>query len=379
MEPQRRIIRRNDPTPRQAAKPASEPLVVPAACPMPDETVAAAQPTPGEVIAAQHIEVKPTSATSSNRYLPREVQPRRDLIRFASTDRKVSNKKRKASLNRGGMHFQDRDRDVLRLVVAYGWLSKKQIAALLGCSVGSLQRRLRQLSAFGLLNDKSRGFGSEILYSPTKLTLKHSGMGTAEGFRLSRPSAQTISHTEGLVACALRFQENPSNGTVVTEREISAAVQSGILSQRVQSLASWAQAKFANTFKTWILDAGTVAGHANGGHKRPDMLLITKDQPPTAIEFEITKKTTVDAYRRTLASYDDAVVAGHIASPIYYVTAEVCGTSAAIHTALNSALKILNESRKTTVRFQVAVLDAKRWNPTAAQSGWFHGGKQTSR
>jgi len=292
------------------------------------------------------MEVQPAAATSSNRYLPRGVAPRRDLIRFAATDRRVSNKKRKASLNKGGLLFQDLDREILRLVIAFGWLSKKQIAALLGCSVGSLQRRLRQLSAFGLLSDKSRGFGSEVLFSPTKLTLKHASMG--DGFRISHPTPQTMNHTDGLVTTALRFMEN-ANGIVVTEREIAAAVLTCALSGRIQALAPWAQAQFEGTSRNWMPASATVAGKDSGGHKRPDMLIIKQGtgQAPVAVEFELNQKS-VSAYLRIVEAYDTAFAAGQISDTVFYVVAEVAGNASDIQTALKTALaRALHDARPT--------------------------------
>ncbi len=322
-----------------------------------------------EIVAATRAAA--TVETSSNRYRKQTVAPRKDLIRFSSGERKATNRKRRASLNRGGMLFTDRDRDLLQLVVAFGWLSKRNLGLLVGTKPRNLERRLAQLVAFGLLNDRSRGFASETLYTVTRLTLRWSGMGTAEGFRMSRPSAQVITHSDALVACCLRFQEGNSGSVFVTEREVAAAAASGILSARIQSQAPWAQQQFAGHFKSWILDAGTIAGKESGGVKRPDGLLLTQGKLPQAIEMEVTKKTTLESYRRFLLAYDDAILKSHLQPTVYVITGEVTDATAAIRTSITNALKILTQTRKPTVKIQFAVLDTARWSPTAAKAGWF--------
>lgn len=238
------------------------------------------------------VEIKPAEATvvsvaaeivvaetSSNRYRKPTVPVRTDLIRFTSGDKKASNRKRRASINRGGMLFGVRDRDLLRLVIAWGWLSSR-----------NLERRLSHLVKFGLLSDRSRGFASETLFAPTKLALKFSGMGGEQGFRASRPSAQTLTHSDALVACCLRFRESNSATVFVTERELAAVAYSGNLSARLQALAPRAVDQYAGTYKNWILDAGTIAGKESGGVKRPDGLLLTQGKLPQAVEMEVTKK-----------------------------------------------------------------------------------------
>lgn len=361
MDTSHRVIRRNPSAIQQDTAPVAAPVETVA------ETVAAeativSQPT--ETVAAETDEPKNTS----NRYKKSNTPVRKDLIRFTAGERKATNRKRRASLNRGGMLFGPRDAEIIREITAWGWLSKRNLALLLGTKPRNLERRLAQLVRFGLLSDRSRGFGNETLFAPTRLGLRHAGM---TEFKVSRPSAQIITHSDACVFVALRFRETSNGDTIfVTERELAAAA-SGNLSARIQAIAPWAQAQFAGTYKNWILDAGTIAGKESGGVKRPDGLLLTKGNPlAQAVEMEITIKT-LESYRRVLIAYNDAILKGHLQPVVYYITGAVTGQSEAIKTTINHSLAILSETRKPVVKIAHAVLAETFWHPQAARNGWF--------
>jgi hypothetical protein len=356
MQTNRRVIRRNP----SAIQSVTE--IVPVAAEIVPDIQAAEAP-----IVSEPAETVPAE-TSSNRYQKSTVPVRKDLIRFTNGDKKATNRKRRASLTKGGMLFGPRDLVILQTTTAWGWLSRRNLALLLQTKPRNLERRLAQLVRFGLLSDRSRGFGNETLFAPTKLGLKHAGM---TEFKVSRASAQTITHSDALIFVALRFQESSNGETVfVTERELAAAA-SGNLSARIQAIAPWAQDQFAGQFKNWTLDAGTIAGKESGGVKRPDGLLLTKTNPlAQAVEMEITIKT-LESYRRILSAYDNAILKGHLQPVVYYVTGAITGQSEAIKTTITHSLAILSETRKPVVKIQHAVLSEAFWHPAAARNGWF--------
>lgn len=216
-----------------------------------------------------------------------------ELIVFTVSDR-VAKVKRKKRLKPAGIFLDDKNRFIIELVIAFGFLSRFQLSDLLGIPSKAIHKRAHRLSACGLLDGKSRGASGEVLYVPTRLGMRSVGM--AKGFKVTTPTFQTMNHKDGLVATALRFMESPNrHGLVVTEQEITAAVATGQLSPRIRRQAPWAQEQFQDRFKTWLPVADAISGTGKG-FKRPDMLLIKEGQPPTAVELEVTQKSSNKAY-----------------------------------------------------------------------------------
>ena len=67
-----------------------------------------------------------------------------------------------------GIFLDEKDRDIVELVISFGWLSRFQIADYFGIPAVTIHRRAHKLAALGLLDDRSRGVSSEIFYTPTK-------------------------------------------------------------------------------------------------------------------------------------------------------------------------------------------------------------------
>ena len=172
-----------------------------------------------------------------------------ERIVFTAADRVVK-RKRKKRLKPAGIFLDDKNRSIIELVIAYGWLSRFQLSDLLGIPPKTIHKRAHKLSAFGLLNDRSKGASGEVLYVPTRAGMRAVNM--AKGFKVTTPTLQTLNHNDGLVATALRFKESPRrHGLVITEREIVAAVATGNLSPRLQRIAPWAQTQFVGQFGNW--------------------------------------------------------------------------------------------------------------------------------
>ena len=294
------------------------------------------------------------------------VKSERDAL---TAEDHVTKKKRKKRLSHGGKFVDEKDRAIVELVIAYGWLSRFQLSDLLGISAVTIHRRAQRLAAVGFINDLSRGAAGEVLYVPTRAGMRTVGM--AKGFKVTTPTYQTMNHNDGLVAAALRFKESPRrHGLVVTEREIEAAAMTGVLSPRVQRIAPWAQQQFQGRLKTWLPVADAISGTGKG-FKRPDMLLIIQGQPPTVVELEITQKSAIRHYVRILEAYDGAQKAGHIANPIIYVTVEVAGNHNDIKKALETAFTRANLSHRMSLKFLVFNVGIEYWNPRSAKNGWF--------
>jgi hypothetical protein len=292
-----------------------------------------------------------------------------EVLVFTAADR-VAPKKRRKRLKPPGIFLNETDREIIELVVAFGWLSRFQLADYFGLSAVTVHRRCHKLAKLGLLDDRSRGVATEVLYCPTRKGMRLVGM--AE-FRASTPSAQTLAHTAACFAAALRFMESPlRHGLVVTEREIQAAKSSGHLSVRVQRLAPWAQPHFGGRFDGWLPATAPISGKKTPGFKVPDLLLIKPDlSPPVACEVELTRKKTTSLYLKVFDGYETAVKAGALSPEIIYVTAEVCNNRAAITTSLTTALAEASRFRKLSVTFVVYEISQAHWNPREAQNGWY--------
>jgi len=309
---------------------------------------------------------------------PRPIRPIRNApvsetfanarLMFTASDRVVKGKPRKR-LKPPGVFLNETDRQIVELIISFGWLSRFQLADYFGLSAVTVHRRCHKLSALGLLDDRSRGVSSEILYCPTRKGMRLVGM--AE-FKISHPTPQTLNHTAGLFAAALRFGESPKrHGIVVSEREIESAASTNKLSPRVLRQAPWAQQHFEGKFGTWKPAATPVHGGSGTGHKRPDLLLIKEGVSPTPVELELSQKSKISDYVRIFESYDRAIKAGDMASPVIYVTAEVAGNVHAISTALKTALGQANLYHRMTVEFLVFEISAAHWLPRSAVNGWW--------
>lgn len=319
---------------------------------------------------------RPTPATSGNREIKRDVTPRRDLVTFEDEPdaKRLSNRRKRTRLNKGGMFFNERDRAIILLVAAHGWLSKEQIAALLDTSL-EVRKSLRRLATHGLLDDKYIGFNNEVLYTATSFGLRKVG---AEGFSGTiTPRLQTIEHTDAITALHIHMRGlaagNPDSA-FITEKELQAAATSGVLTRRILTAYPWT-AQYGD-FTRWIPSTTTDKGKPV--YKRPDGLLLLcqngKAQPPIPVELERNLKTRPDYYQQAMLMFANAHRGGHIADQVLYFAPASTGVQADLDAALKAVYKDPSgkfrwPANLPTIRWKVRDLDAF-YTPYSVTRGW---------
>jgi len=293
---------------------------------------------------------------------------------LSNVERSTTSRPKLIRLNNGGMFFNARDRQIVLLVAAHGWLDKKQLQAFLGgeVSVDSLRQSIRRLINHGLLESKYSGFNAQSLYTSTAFGLRQVN---AEGFRTGvTPRTQTFEHTDAITAISLYFTQlkNP-NVIFLTERELNAAVRSGELSPRILTTAPWAQEY--DLFENWIPRIVTQSGQES--YKRPDGYILTcadgKAQLPIPVEVERTLKTRADSYEYAAVLFATAAKNQHIASTVMYFV------PGAIKKNLIKLFKTIYASDGNwpaslpKVKFEVNDLDPLYY-PLSARRGWIPSG-----
>lgn len=238
------------------------------------------------------------------------------------------------------MLLDDKNRNILESVVVFGWLKRSQLSGLSNIPAVTIHRRAKNYASVRLLNERARGAAGEILLTPIRKGMQLVGM---SDLKIPTPSPQTMNYTEGLFALALRFGKAPIRHVTVSSW-LKGSLKwrtTGQLSRRIQHLAPWAQSQFEGKFALWKPVAGAISGSGNG-FKRPDMLLLQGGLPPTAVELEITQKSSIRQYVRILEAYNRAQKAGDFADPNIYVTVEVTGNHNDIKKALQTAFTRTN-------------------------------------
>jgi len=309
---------------------------------------------------------------SANIRVPRDVKPRKDLVEFTDEEgaKAPSQKRKRIRLNKGGMFFNSRDRQIVLLIAAHGWLDKRQICAFIGdVSTASIGHSLKRLVTHGLVNNRHTGMQGQNLYTSTAFGLRKV---EADGFRTGvKPRMQTLEHTDAITAISTYFTQlkNP-NVIFLTERELNAAAKSGSLSPRVLTAAPWTQ-DYEN-FQEWIPRTTTDTGKES--FKRPDGYILTlrdgNAQLPIAVEVERTIKSRKGAYSDFAFLYATAAQKGHIAGNVIYFTPR-------------KLMKELIRELETTyangvwptflskIKFEVNDLDAI-FTPFSVEKGWIH-------
>lgn len=316
-----------------------------------------------------------TGADSADKNVRRDVQPRRDLVVFTDEpgQKKYTNRRKRTRLNKGGMFFNARDRQIVLLVAAHGWLDLNQMCALLGNGVtpGALRHSLKRLVDHGLSDNKYRGFIGQILYTVTAFGLRKV---EAKGFKAGvAPHLQTVEHTDAITALHIHIRHQfDSDVVLVTERELYAAVASGELSPRILKQAPWAVGY--SGFIDWLPTTYTSKGTPT--KKRPDGYLLTRKDgrlmAPQAIEIERHVKSRKGYYRETLLAYADAAAKGDIAPVVTYFAPNSLIKS--LEGALSTALGKTPSSSPwpphlPRVKAEVRDLDAF-YTPYSARRGW---------
>ena len=271
--------------------------------------------------------VRRSGAASGDRRVARDATPRRDLVAFDDEPgvAAMSNRRKRTRLNKGGMFFNSRDREAVLLIVAHGWLDRRQLAALLGgISTDTLRKSLTRLVRCGLLDESLRGLVNQKLYRATAFGLKRCG---ARGFTPAKPRLQTVQHTAAIAAVhAYTVTHLGPNAILMTEREVYAAAASGEMTPRILAAAPWT-AQYAD-FGQWVPTRVNDKGRAVP--KRPDGYLLTcvngVAQPPITIEVERNVKSSRGYYIDALLTIAHAAQAGHIARAVIYFAPSSDGT-----------------------------------------------------
>jgi hypothetical protein len=275
---------------------------------------------------------------SANKDLKRDVTNQPTLSVFLEKGKKVSNRKKRNYLAKGGMFFNNRDRLILQLVAAHGWLSLANIAALTD-STPSIRKSIKRLVDHRLLDNRFHGHKGEILYIATTIGLNKTG---SKGFSGSvLPHNTTLEHTDAITALhvhlhAVTKTNNTNNLIFLTERELQATVNANCLPARVLALAPWTEQY--TDFTDWIpQDVGRKGKLA---FKRPDGLLLSsrggKAQLPIPVEIERTAKSNPHYYRDMALLYANIAKKGVIAPQVLYVCPKWDGTYATVKAALNA-------------------------------------------
>jgi hypothetical protein len=261
-----------------------------------------------------------TGEQSGDKTIKRNTPPRRDLVTFTDEENQkpFSNRRKRTRLNKGGMFFNERDREIVLLVAAHGWLDMVQLAELTKTTrPQTLRRPLKRLVDHGLLDDKYTGLENQNLYTVTTFGLRKTG---AEGFQTGvTPRLQTVEHTDAITAVSIQFTKKGRQGVIfMTERELYAAAASGKLSPRILKKAPWAAGY--SDFDKWV--PSTISDKGAVITKRPDGYLLEnvngKPLPPTPVEIERTMKDRSDYYQQALLILANTAREGHIKPAVLY-------------------------------------------------------------
>lgn len=296
-------------------------------------------------------------------------------VKVTRTDaykRKPSKKTRdRKTAETGAKWVTGRDLAVVEEVTAWGYLSRTQVALLLGYSPAGMTRRLNKLVTIGLL-DRQYGIDGHFRY-----------MATAAGRRLAgmeRYSAVTISmmrwdHHDATVAAALLLKRQHPDAVIITEREATVAAYGpdgkvgpgGTLSPRLLRLAPWLTSQAGGDYSVWapriFSNAGTVTGR-----KHPDLLIAGPGRLPQASEVELTAKSRRSAYRDVVVAYRKAAADKHLDPTVLYLTSPASPLSAKrLRVLLEEAGRSAGSRPSSPLRFEIIEIPASLWLPTAAR------------
>jgi len=270
-----------------------------------------------------NIDNEPNSGTPENPNERNLTRPkRRDLVTFTDEPqaKPVSARRKKTRLAKGGMFFGERDRLIIEFVAAHGWLDIEQISRFIGnVSVDALRQSIRRLVEHQLLDDRCSGFRNQSLYTATAFGLRKANL---QGFNSNvTPRMQSIEHSDAITALHLHFiseTRNSPNASYLTEREMNAALASGVMPPRILRRSPWS-AQYTN-FDAWVPNTVTSKGKATT--KRPDGLFLNvKDglaQPPIPVEVERNLKSRKDYYQQALLLFAAAAQAGGLSSTVFF-------------------------------------------------------------
>jgi hypothetical protein len=313
---------------------------------------------------------------SGNRREPRDVTPRKDLATFVDVEgqKKFTNRRKRTRLNKGGMFFNARDRRMVLLVAAHGWLDLQQLCDLLneGVQPNALRHSLKRLVKHGLLTNQFTGFNGQILYTVTSFGLRKVD---AKGFSSGvRPRMQTVEHTDALTALHIFMVTSARKDVIfLTERELNAAAKSGELSPRIIKEAPWTSGY--SDFAHWIPKVSSSKGEDT--LKRPDGYFLQrvngKLRKPVAVEIERTIKSRSNYYVEALIAVATAARAGYVSPRVVYFAPSGTNTMA----ELTKALKKIEESSTMWPQYLPRVTTEVRdldqfYESFSTRQGWIH-------
>lgn len=293
------------------------------------------------------------------------------VVRLDTYARKPSKKTRaKNAATKGTTYPTKKDIIVLETVVAWGALTRDQIAGFLGLNPNSLVRRLAKLTALGVLH-RGKSLQGVAVYSVTAGGCRLIG---AEGWTTPRPSLLRYDHTQAAIETALWVAERFPTGVVVSEREIQHAGYDadgrigpdGDLGPRLNRVAPWLASQAGNDFSLWSPRIH-YAGGGTVGRKRPDLLLVREGQRPIVIEIELHEKTKPLEYPEMLAAYGVAQQEGHIGEVIYLVSESASLSAKRLATLLDRARSKCHLQAGKKAKVVVKTLPADVWQPLAVR------------
>ena len=320
--------------------------------------------------------IRRTGAASADKRESRNIAPRKDLATFVDIEgqKKFTNRRKRTRLNKGGMFFNARDRRIVLLVAAHGWLDLQQMCDLLneGVQPNALRHSLKRLVTHWLLTNQFIGFQGQILYTVTTFGLRKV---EAKGFAAGvRTRMQTVEHTDALTALHIHVVKSARKDVIfLTERELNAAAKSGELSPRIIREAPWTSGY--SDFADWI--PKTLSSKGFMASKRPDGYFLQrvdgKLRKPVAVEIERTIKSRKNYYVDALIAIAEAAKLGDISPSVVYFAPSGAGTM----TELTKALNKIKESSTMWPQYlprvstEVHELD-KFYEPLSARQGWIH-------
>lgn len=227
-------------------------------------------------------------------------------------------RRRAKTLAKGGMYFGVKDRELMEWIAAFGWLNTPDLARLMATSQGAVRNRANRLQKHRLLTSVT-GPDSRLLYLATARGLRVANL---RGFRSDvGPKPSTLEHNKAMVGGLLMLRDLYPARPILTERELFAAINAGVLTSRVTRPYPWVS-DYGRDFQRWqpvFMDSPSEA------RKRSDLLILWRDQSknvqaPIPVEVELTVKQDQTTYRRWLVAYENAAAQGDLSPGLMFLT-----------------------------------------------------------
>lgn len=294
------------------------------------------------------------------------------VVRLDSYARKPSRKTRaKNTTEKGTSYLRAKDIIVLESIVSFGWVTRSQLAALLGLTPNGLVRRLGKLTDLALL-DRGTGLDGLAIYSVTRAGRRLIGV---ESWSTPAQSMLRYDHSQACIEVAAWMMRQYPSATVVTERELQYASYDadgrigpdGDTGPRLKRVAPWLAAQAGNDYSLWSPRITNAAGQVTGGRKRPDLLLARQGKPPVVVEVELHAKTKPQEYVEMLRAYGEAQANGHIAGVIYFVSDSAALSAKRLNVLLDRARTAARLPASMQPTIEVRAIPSEVWQPLAVR------------